>query len=529
MPVHGKVEWFDPATEDWSTYVERLEHYFIANDIATEAKRRSTLLTVAGPEVYSLACNLVAPNKPGDKSYDDLVALIKNHYSPAPSIIVQRYKFHTRVRKQGESAANFVADLRSIAKYCEFGDVLDDMLRDRLVCGINEPKTQKRLLSEPKLTLKTAFELAQAIETASKDLLDIQPSPVAGDVPVHQMLQAATSLCYRCGGQHSPTSCRFKDFQCHHCGKTGHLQKACRKKKGGNKKVQQKGHEEAKALTVVTEEGDSETEFLTMYPVKATSVKPIRVSVMVNGQSLDMELDTGASVSLISESTYYALWNHDNRPTLKPTQVQLKTYTGSVVEVVGVINVEISYDGQNKGVRLHVVKGDGPSLFGRDWLQVIKLNWARVNVVSSQVSAVDKLLDKHAAALFQEGLGVLKGITVKLRVRPGSVPKFHKPRPVPFALKEKVERELERLQSLGVIKPVATSDWAAPIVPVVKKDHTVRVCGDYKLTINQASNTEIYPLPRIEEIFASLAGGKSFTKLDLQNAYQQQMIRVRNW
>ena len=71
--------------------------------------------------------------------------------------------------------------------------------------------------------------------------------------------------------------------------------------------------------------------------------------------------------------------------------------------------------------------------------------------------------------------------------------------------------ELERLQSLGVIKPVATSDWAAPIVPVVKKDHTVRVCGDYKLTINQASNTEIYPLPRIEEIFASLAGLQSWT------------------
>ena len=85
----------------------------------------------------------------------------------------------------------FVADLRSIAKHCQFGDVLDDMLRDRLVCGINEPKTQKRFLSEP---IKTAFELAQAIETASKDLLDIQPSPVAADVPVYQMLH------YRCWG-----------------------------------------------------------------------------------------------------------------------------------------------------------------------------------------------------------------------------------------------------------------------------------------------------------------------------------------
>ena len=73
-------------------------------------------------------------------------------------------------------------------------------------------------------------------------------------------------------------------------------------------------------------------------------------------------------------------------------------------------------------------------------------------------------------------------------------------------------------------KPVATSDWAAPIVPVVKRDHSIRVCGDYKLTINQVSNTETYPLPRIEEIFASLSGGKTFTKLDLQNAYQQLLL-----
>ena len=137
--------------------------------------------------------------------------------------------------------------------------------------------------------------------------------------------------------------------------------------------------------------------------------------------------------------------------------------------------------------------------------------------------ALDKLLDKHAA-LFQEELGLLKDVTVKLHVHPDSVPKFHKPRPVPFALRDGVEKELERLQSLGVIKPVATSDWAAPIVPVVKRDHSIRVCGDYKLTINQVSNTETYPLPRIEEIFASLSGGKTFTKLDLQNAYQQLLL-----
>ena len=113
MPVHGRVECFDPATDDRLTYV-----------------RQSTLLTVAGPEVYLLACILVAPGKPGDKSYDDLVALIKKHYSPTPSIIVQWYKFHTRVRNQGELIGNFVADLHNIAKHCEFNDALDNMLHD---------------------------------------------------------------------------------------------------------------------------------------------------------------------------------------------------------------------------------------------------------------------------------------------------------------------------------------------------------------------------------------------------------------
>ena len=72
-----------------------------------------------------------------------------------------------------------------------------------------------------------------------------------------------------------------------------------------------------------------------------------------------------------------------------------------------------------------------------------------------------------------------------------------------------------------MIEPVTFSDWAAPIVPVVKRDGTVRICGDYKLTVNTVAKTDSYPLPRIEDIFASLSNGKSFSKLDLSNAYLQ--------
>ena len=84
-----------------------------------------------------------------------------------------------------------------------------------------------------------------------------------------------------------------------------------------------------------------------------------------------------------------------------------------------------------------------------------------------------------------------------------------------------MEEELKRLQEEGVIEPVKFLEWAAPIVPVLKKDGSVRICGDYKMTINQAAKLEAYPLPKIEDLFASLTGGISFSKLDLSHAYQQ--------
>ena len=81
--------------------------------------------------------------------------------------------------------------------------------------------------------------------------------------------------------------------------------------------------------------------------------------------------------------------------------------------------------------------------------------------------------------------------------------------------------EVKRLQQLGVIEPVTAVEWAAPIVPVMKRGGSVRVCGDYMLTVSQVATTNIYPLPKIEDLLATLAVGKKFSKLDLANAYLQ--------
>ena len=103
----------------------------------------------------------------------------------------------------------------------------------------------------------------------------------------------------------------------------------------------------------------------------------------------------------------------------------------------------------------------------------------------------------------------------------GACPKFLKPRPVPFVLREKVEAELEMLVACNVISPVQFSKWAAPIIPVVKQNGSIWICGNFKVTINQVSQVDAYPLPKIEGLFTKLSEGKYFSKLDLSQTYLQ--------
>ena len=187
----------------------------------------------------------------------------------------------------------------------------------------------------------------------------------------------------------------------------------------------------------------------------------------------------------------------------------------------GCIRVSVKYQSQQEDLNLLVVAGSGPSLLGRDWLQTLRLEWASIcRIQATPSETLSKLLEQHAE-LFKDELGMVKGTTAKIHVDSEAQPRFCRPRTVPYALREKVDREIERLEKDGVIEPVQFSDWAAPVVPVVKPDNSVRLCGDYKVTINRVAKLDVYPLPRIEEILASLAGGTKFTKLDLAHAYQQ--------
>ena len=513
----GRMQEFEPDTESISAYLERLQLFFEANDIA-DGKKVSVLLTVIGRNNFSLLRNLLAPDSPKDKSLDDLTEVLKAHFEPKPLVIAERFNFYRRNQRSEESILDFVADLRRLTVKCEFGAFLDQALRDRFVCGLKSENMQKHLLAKDhiKLTFSKAVETAQGMEAAASKAKEFkEPPPAVFQVTPRQ------KPCHRCGrSNHDEQACRFRQATCHNCGKVGHIAPACRSRKTSKRSIKRKPADTAHWVELETSELEtSEPEEMAVYTVGEKATNPIKVDVLINGRSFPMELDTGAAVTIIPDTTRKAIF-----PTarLQHSSVNLRTYTGEPIQVVGELLVNVQYCQQEvKQLPLTVVKGDGPALLGRNWLQHIRLDWKMIKKVTQQPDpkkSLESLLDKYKE-VFQEELGHISDFKARLLVRENAKPKFFKPRSVPFAMKAAVEEELSRLEQIGVVEKISSSEWAAPIVAVPKKDGKVRLCGDYKVTINPALDVDQYPLPVPEALFATLSGGKNFTTLDLSQAY----------
>ena len=148
----------------------------------------------------------------------------------------------------------------------------------------------------------------------------------------------------------------------------------------------------------------------------------------------------------------------------------------------------------------------------RDWLAYFKLDWAAIchmadasppsKPTGKPVTADPALAAVLAefAVVFDDKLGCFKGEKVTIDVDPNAAPRFFKARPVPLAYRSRVDSELDKQIKLGLWEEVKESKWAAPMVVVTKGDGSLRLCGDYRLTINQAAKVYQYPLPRVEEL-----------------------------
>ena len=302
--------------------------------------------------------------------------------------------------------------------------------------------------------------------------------------------------------------------------KKGHISRACYlKSHSPSGKMPQRPATHHHTKWMAAEDPPSDIKENRLLSVGLQSSHPITVDMVINSTTLSMEVDTGAAVSVISEDTSKALFPD---MALQPTQIVLKTYTGEQMQVRGQMTVEVQYQDQlSKSLTLLVVAGNSPSLLGCNWSAHFHLDWKTIASVSTTQEGTpmnpDTLL-KCYKDLFSEKLGTIhrfmQNCSCALRHERSSARQDLPP----LAIRAAIDSEMDRLEAAGITQPVAHSDGAAPVVVVQKKDGKICLCGDYKVSINPALEVEQYLLSKPDELFATLAGEKQFSKLDLSQA-----------
>ena len=246
------------------------------------------------------------------------------------------------------------------------------------------------------------------------------------------------------------------------------------------------------------------------------AVKSALINFHLNDCLVPFEVDTGAWVSTLSKD-----WISKLKLTLKPYTKGLKAYGHTPITVLGKADVTVSYNGNVVNHTFCVVESGNSNLCGNDLQEKVGIGLTGI-VESSRVSAV--LIEDASSLLRDYTVDCSKPITsfiASVHLKPESTPKFFKARTVPFHYRQMVEDALDDLVKEGIITPVDYSEWAAPIVPVLKSDKkSMRICADFKY-LNKSLEVDQYPLPKVDELLSVIGRGKVFSKIDLKDAYLQ--------
>ena len=527
----GTLKSFNSSTDDFEVWKLTFQSFLVANDVdptKEKDKARGILLSSLGLDSCSLLMSLLSPDKPETTSLPQLLQTLTEHFKPAPKAIAERFRFMSRQQKSGETVSQFLAELRKIAMDCKFTD-LPQRLRDQFIFGLLNESTQKKVFTmadDVKLDEVLAVAIAQKAAEKSTSLVRggslTEPDPVlkaqvrnkSRFTPPKKRGQNHNAhnsgkqghqqkgSCPNCGSSnHSrPKDCPHKNATCHSCGKKGHFASLCRSKS-----------QDDNVGNIVSSVGSIR---------QSKTQVPIQVKLKLNGNLHTMEFDTGCQRSLLSEEFWRVTLK---QPKLHPSPFSFKTYTNEIFRPLGQCQVRVQYNNQYVVHSFPVVKGN--SLLGRDLMSIIQFDWkdiaSQCNHIDNNSSLTLKAVLTEFADIFEKPKGYIKNFCAKILLKDDAVPKFMKARPLPFAIREKVDLELQEMESSGVLTKIEHSDWASPLVVVPKPNGKVRITGDFKNTVNSQLCVKQYPLADIDELFSMMAGGKKFSKLDGTNAYHQ--------
>ena len=538
----------------WPAWRDRWQRFRLASKLHKEAQdvQVSALIYSMGPTAEYLLTSF-ALSDDEKKKLDPVIEELNSYFQPKTNIIAQRHRFETRNQMAGESNESFIRSVLTLAQKCDFGDTRSERIRDRLISGMMNKELSRKIQIE---ALETEITLEKVITMLrSCDLVDqVEHTPDVDSVsrnvpqqrhqqftpqqqrhhqqqqrprqqrqfvpqqqrqfvPQHQRNQPrpvssfqqhppGNLTCRYCGGRcHlTPQQCPALGKTCFHCNGRDHFASVCIKKRVHDVQL----HDDQCVVEPQCEGAEADDLFLGEVKERQRKDEWI-LSVDVGQNPVTFKVDSGADVNVMSLQQFKQL---QPRPVLQPAQQPISS-VGGALEVVGVFQEFVKHKQVSLDQELFYVVDTSQNLLSRDTSM-------RLGVIAFTGDV--KLSDKLFGAT-----GMMKTDPIKIKLVENAVPSaVHTARNVPFPLLKPVQKELERMEAAGIIKPVTEpTDWCAPMVPVPKsKPDSVRITVDYK-HLNRSVKREVFPIPTAEQLTAQLAGSTLYSKLDASSGFYQ--------
>ena len=552
-------ESFDVKSEGvairWKKWVSRLtNNLFVAYDIQEDQRKRALLLTYAGNDLNDIVDNLTV-NQPGDgeSHFECLVQAVTNYFNPKVNTELQRYTFRHMKQSVGMGINDFHSQLKEMAETCQFANP-EEEIKSQLIFGCSSTKVKEKGLTNPNLTSNDLLQYARTMELTRKHTEQMEsvdklsrskphhrpkqskapyynksfdsprsnPKPGTSKQnpkPFHSKPKSSHShSCRNCGKpwphEGGQDNCPAKGKTCHACGKMNHFSNVCRQKNRQNHKVRN--------LLQTRQDSQSEDESEEDSYVFATADKARNLpifQVWIHEKRMDVLADSGATTNIITMQKYKEM---KPRPQLMESSTKVYGFSSNEpLKTTGKIRTKVRYKDTCLTTEFLVVDTQDIPILGWSSCQALDL-LQRVRSSQTKTEEDDKTLTAEFPEVFT-GLGKLKDQKVKLHIDTTVQPVAQKYRRIPFHMRQQLDKHLDKEEENGVIeKAYGPTPWISPlvIVPKPKNPQEIRVCVDMRAP-NQAIKRERHNMPTLNELSTILANAQFFTKLDLNQGYNQ--------
>lgn len=517
----------------------------------------SVLLTVIGPEAHKVfeTFKLTAEQ---EKDIKSVLQAFERYCQPLRNTAFERYKFNLRGQLPSESFEQYVTELRQLALKCDFENISpDQMLRDRIIFGINDNKVRDRLFREKNITLERTLEICRASEvsrTQQREAEELtggnvhafsrkeeQPTATSKQVLKNKSDEPGTDLgwianCRFCGRSHTRQreKCPAWGKVCLKCNGQNHFRVKCRSLKHTHSRVGTHG------INTLKDNGnveDSDSEVYTVRTVSSVRLKAEQTVTLKTGPKcyIKFQIDSGADCNVLPAHIYKAALKDFQMNNVRHSSMILYGYGQKGTRSMGRVKIHVERDDRSCDLICELLEGKQyHSILGyeacvslgllevkdNDKLRPLK-SWKGANVYTTQTSSetlTKESIFKQYPEVFSEAVGKLE-TRYKIQIDESVPPVQHAPRRVPAALRSRLMEELNDLETAGIIAKVEVpTDWVSSLVVVQKKSGKLRICLDPK-DLNKAIKREHYPLPVIEDISTRLCSARVFTILDVRQGF----------